>query len=83
MSISFHVMRTTAAERFALPTSGRAWTLFGSTKNSKPRVREMLEADWASELQANIAQPKRVSAGHPQRQLHAVLGGEFLLHVDC
>jgi len=27
-------------------------------------------ADRASELQANIAQPKRVSAGHPQRPVH-------------
>jgi len=30
------------AERFAVLAGGRAWTMFGSRKNSKPRVREML-----------------------------------------
>jgi len=51
-------------------TGGRAWILLGGRKNSKPRVREMLAvgaADRAGELQASDAQPKRVSAGHPQR----------------
>jgi hypothetical protein len=43
-------------------------------EQEKPEARKMLAADWASERQANIAQPKRVSAGHPQRQVHAVLG---------
>jgi len=39
-------------------------------KNSKPRVREILENgdDWAREQSAaTTAQPKRMSAGHPQR----------------
>jgi len=36
----------------------------------------MLEnaADWVSEPQANIAHSKRISAGAPQRPVHAVLG---------
>ena len=41
----------------------------------KPEARKMLEnrADRASELQASIAQPKRVSAWHPQRPVHIIL----------
>ena len=55
--------------------------MLGSRENSKPRVREMLAvgaADWASELRANIAHPKRMSAGAPQRPVHAVLAGVLL-----
>jgi hypothetical protein len=53
-------------QRIALPALGRG-------RRSRP-ARKMFAADWASGRQANIAQPKRVSAGHPQRQVHAVLG---------
>jgi len=45
-------------------------------EQEKLEAKKMLVncADRASELQANVAQPKRVSAGHPQRQVHALLG---------
>ena len=49
-------------------------------EQKKLEARKLLAvgaADRASELQANIAQPKRMSAGHPQRPVHAVLGGDF------
>ena len=35
-----------------------------NAKRLEATLREMLAADWASELPANIAQPERVSAGH-------------------
>ena len=34
-----------------------------------------MATDWASELPVNIAHPKRVSAGAPQRPVRAVFGG--------
>jgi len=46
-------------------------------EQKKLEARKLLAvgaADRASELQANIAQPKRMSAGHPQRPMHALLG---------
>jgi len=49
---------------------GRAWILFGSRKNSKPRMREMLDAKRA-------ARPP----GSPQRQMHAVLGSALTRHL--
>jgi len=35
-----------------------------NAKRLEAMLREMLAADWASELPANIAQPERMSAGH-------------------
>src|SRR5437899_8649234 len=35
--------KMSAAQLFALLAGGRAWTMLGSRKNSKPRVREMPE----------------------------------------
>ena len=46
-------------------------------QKKKLEARKMLAAgaaDRASEPQANIAHSKRVSAGAPQRQVHALLG---------
>ena len=48
---------------------GRAWTLLESRKNSKPRIREMLDAKRA-------ARAKR----SPQRSVHALFGGVIMLH---
>jgi hypothetical protein len=46
-------------------------------EQEKLEARKMLEnaADRASEPQASIAQSKRIGACHPQRQVHALLGG--------
>ena len=48
---------------------GRAWTLLGSRKILDAKRA----ADWASEPQANIAQPKRESTWHLQRPVHIIL----------
>ena len=46
----------------------RKWAGVDSVwEQDKLEARKMLAADWASERQANIAQPKRVSAGAPRR----------------
>jgi hypothetical protein len=71
--IDAYILQGTA-QRFALPALG--WAAGRRPTGKILRRRKLLEiaADWASERQANIAQPKRVSAGHPQRRVHALLG---------
>jgi len=42
--------------------AGQAWTVLGSRKLETKKLLENA-ADWASELRANVAQPKHMSAG--------------------
>jgi len=44
-------------------TSGQWAGVDSAGEQKKLEARKMLAADWASERQANIAQPKRMSAG--------------------
>jgi hypothetical protein len=59
---------------------GQAWTMLGSRKNSKPEkcLTAKRAADWASELPANIAQPKRMSARQSPAS-RARFVGQFLI----
>jgi len=52
-------------------------------EQKKLEARKMLEnaADRASEPPASIAQNKRIGACHPQRQVHALLGGFGIITV--
>ena len=61
-----------------VPALGRAAGSRPTGKMLRRRKLPEIAADWASERQANIAQPKRVSAGHPQRRVHALLAAVIL-----
>jgi hypothetical protein len=54
-----------SAQRFVLTLAGAGADSVREQEKLEATLREMLDANWASELQANIAQPKRMSAGHP------------------
>jgi hypothetical protein len=50
-------------QRFAFAKHGAGVGVDSAWEQKKLEARKMRAADWASELPANIAQPKRMSAG--------------------